>query len=81
MCTKEAEYGRTLHFNAPDSGPLRGNSADSGNVGCEKVVGEGGTGPGGSVGSDGGIRRGGGGGRDRGRSRGIIGEVNHRKNK
>ena len=43
MCTKEAEYGRTVHFNVPDSGPLQGNSADSGDVGHEKVVGEGGT--------------------------------------
>ena len=46
-------------------------------MGREKVVGEVGTGPGGSVGSDGGIRRGGGGGRDRVRSRGISGKVNH----
>ena len=77
MCTKEAEYGRAVHCNVPNYGPLRGNSADSRDVGCEKVVGEGGTGPGGSVGSDGGIRRGGGGGRDGGRSRGISGEINH----
>ena len=35
MCTKEAEYGRTLHFNAPDLGPLQGNSADSGDVSRE----------------------------------------------
>ena len=61
----------------PDSGPLQGNSTDSGDVGREKVVGEGGTGPVGSVGSCGGIRRGGGGGRDRGRSRGSSGKVNN----
>ena len=80
MCTKEAEYGRTLHCNAPDLGPLQGNSADSGDVSREKVVGEGVTGPGGSVGSEGDIRRRGGGGRDGGRNRGISGEVNHGKN-
>ena len=61
MCNKEAEYVRAVHFNAPNSGPLRGNSADSVDVGREKVVGEGYTGPGGSVGSDGGTRGGGGG--------------------
>ena len=58
MCTKETEYGLAVHFNVPDSEPLRGNSADSGDVGREKVVGERGTGPVGSVGSCGGIRRG-----------------------
>ena len=63
MCTMEVEYGRAVHCNAPDSRPMRGNIAYSGDVGHEKVVGEGDTGPGGSVGSDGGIRRGGGGGR------------------
>ena len=47
-----------VHCNAPDSGPMRGNIADSGDVGHEKVVGEGYTGPGGSVGSDRGISRG-----------------------
>ena len=46
-------------------------------MGHEKVVGEGGTGPGGNAGSDCGIRRGGGGGRDGGRSRGSIGKLNH----
>ena len=69
MCTKEAEYVRAVHCNAPDSRPMRENGADSGYVGREKVVGEGGTGPGGSVVSDYGIRRGGWGGIDRGRSR------------
>ena len=77
MCNKEAEYGRAVHCNAPDYGPLRGKIIDSGDVGREKLVGEGGTGPGGSVGSGSGIRRGGGGGRDGGRSRGISGEINH----
>ena len=77
MCTKEAEYGRVVHCNAPDSGPLRENIEDSGDVGREKVVGEGGNGPGGSVGTDGGIRRGGGVRIDRVRSRGISGKVNH----
>ena len=77
MCTKEAEYGRAVNFNAPNSDSLQGNSADSRDVGREKVVGEGGTGPGGSMVSDGGIRRGGSGGRDGGRSRGISGKVNH----
>ena len=77
MCTKETEYGRALHCNAPNYGPLRGNSADSGDVGCEKVVGEGGTGPGGSVGSDSCTRRGGGGVRYRGRIRGSSGKINH----
>ena len=52
-----------VHCNAPDSGPMRGNIADSGDVGHKKMVGEGDTGPGGSVGSDGGTRRGVGGGR------------------
>ena len=60
MCTKEVYYGPVVHCNAPDSGPLRGNGADFGDVGREKVVREGVTGPGGSVGSDDGIRRGGG---------------------
>ena len=61
MCTKEVEYRRAVHCNAPDSGPMRGNIAYYGDVGREKVVGEGRTGPGGSVGSDGGIIREGGG--------------------
>ena len=56
MCTKEEEYGHTVHWKAPNSGPLRGNGADYGDVGREKVVVEGVTGPGGRVGSDGGIR-------------------------
>ena len=77
MCTNEAEYGRVVHCNAPDSGPLRGNGADFGDVVREKVVREGVTGTGGSVGSDGGIRRGGGGGSDGGRSGGSRGKVNH----
>ena len=76
MCNKEEEYSRAVHCNAPDYGPLQGNIEDSGDVGREKVVGEGGIGPGGSVGSDRGTRRGGGGGRDGGRSRGISGKVN-----
>ena len=46
MCTKEAEYGLVVHCNTPDSGPLRGNSAYFGDVGHEKVVREGDTGPG-----------------------------------
>ena len=73
MCTKEAEYGRVLHFNAPNSEPLRGNDSYSRDVGHEKVVGEGGAGPGESVGSDNSIRRGGGG----GRYGGSISKVNH----
>ena len=40
---------------------MRGNIVYYGDVGCEKVVGEGDTGPGGSVGSDRGIIRGDGG--------------------
>ena len=63
MCTKETEYGNRVHCNVPNSGPMRGNIAYYGDVGREKVVGEGGTGPGGSVGTDGGKIRGGGGGR------------------
>ena len=63
MCTKEAKYGRAVHCNAPSSGILGGNSAYYGDVGREKVVGEGGTGPGGSLGTDRGKIRGGGGGR------------------
>ena len=77
MCTKEAEYGRAVHFNELDSRPLQGNGIDSGGVGSEKVVEEGINGPGGSVVSDSGIRGGGGGGRDVGRSRGSSGKVNH----
>ena len=77
MCTKEAKYGRTVHCNAPDSGTLQGNGADSGDMGHEKVVGEVATGPVGSAGSDSGIRRGGGAGKDRGRSRGRSGKLNH----
>ena len=72
MCTKETEYGRAVHFNVPNSEPLRGNSADSGDVGREKVVGEVVTGPVGIVGNDGGIRRGGGGGRDRVEAEGVV---------
>ena len=63
MWTKEAEYVRVIHCNVPDSGPLRENIEDSGDAGREKVVGEGGNGPGGRVGSDSGIIRVGGGGR------------------
>ena len=63
MCTKDEEYGRAVHCKAPDSGPMQGNIAYYGDVGREKVVGEGGTGPGGSVGTDRGKIRGGGGGR------------------
>ena len=48
---------------------MRGHGADFGDVGCEKVVREGVTGPGVSVGSDGYIRRGGGDGRDGGGKR------------
>ena len=77
MCSHEAEYGHTVHCNATDYGPLQGNRAYSGDVGHDKVVGEGGTGTSGSVGSDGGIRRGGGGGIDEGRSRWCSGKVNH----
>ena len=69
-----------VHFNATNYGPLRGNGADYEDVGRENVVGEGGTGPGGSVESDGCIRRIYGGGRDGGRSRGGSGKVNHRIN-
>ena len=39
MCTKEAEYGCSVHCNAPDSETLQGKGADSGDVGREKVVG------------------------------------------
>ena len=46
-------------------------------MGCEKVVREGGNGPGGSVGCDGGIRIVGGGRRDGGRFRGSSSNVNH----
>ena len=27
MCTKEEEYGRTVHWNEPNSGPLQENGA------------------------------------------------------
>ena len=77
MCTKEAQYSRVVHFNAPDYGPLRGNGAYFGDVGREKVVREGVNGPSGSLGSDGSTRSGVGGGRDGGRSGGISGKVNH----
>ena len=49
----------------------------TGYVGSEKLAVEGGTGPGGSVGSNDGIRRGGGYGKDGGRSREGSGKVNH----
>ena len=49
-------------------------------MGLEKVAREVVTGPGGSVGSDGGIRRGGGGGRYGGGSGGSSRKVNHRIN-
>ena len=61
----------------PDYGPLRGNGTAFRDVGRHKVVVEGVNGPGGSVGSDGGIRRGVGGGRYGGRSRGSSRKVNH----
>ena len=77
MCTKETEYVRAVHCNAPNSGPLRVNGADFGDVGLEKVAREGVTGPGGRLGSDGGIRRGVGYGRDGGRSGGSSGKLNH----
>ena len=34
MCTKEAEYGRSVHCNVPNSVPLRGNGADYRYLGC-----------------------------------------------
>ena len=77
MCTKEAEYSWSVNCNEPNSGPLQGNAADSGDVGCEKVVEEGGTGPSGSVGSDGIIIRGGGDRRDGGIREGSSVKVNH----
>ena len=77
MCTKDSKYGRAVYCNAPNSGPLQGNGADSGDMGHEKVVVEGDTGPGGRVGSDDGIRKGYGGGGDRGRSRGSSRKLNH----
>ena len=46
-------------------------------MGLEKVAREGVTGPGGSVGSDGGIKRGGGSGIDGGGSGGSSRKVNH----
>ena len=63
-----------------NSGPLQGNGADYRDVGREKVVGEGGTGPGESVGSDGGNRRGGGGGIDGWISGGSSRKPNHGEN-
>ena len=77
MCNKEAEYGRAVRLYATNYRPLQGNGADSGDVGREKLVVEGGTRPGRSLVSNGGIRRGGGGGRDRERIRGSISKVNH----
>ena len=77
MCTKEAEYVRVVHFNVTNYGPLQGNDADYRDVGREKVVGEGFTGTGESMGSDNSIRRGGGGGIYGGRSRGSSGKINH----
>ena len=61
----------------PDYGPLRGNGTAFRDVGRHKVVVEGVNGPGGSVGSDGGIRSAGRGGRYGWRSRGGIGKLNH----
>ena len=55
LCAKEAEYGRAIHRDATDYGPLRGDGADARDVGGKKVVGTGGPGPGGSKG--GGSRR------------------------
>ena len=60
-----------------NSGPLRGNGVDAGDVGCEKVVGAGGTGPGGSAGGGSGSSSGGGGGRGGGGSRGSSMELKH----
>ena len=80
MCTKEAEYGRDIHSNAPNYVPLRGNGADYRDVGCEKVVGSGGTGTGRIVGSNVGIITGGEGRKDGWRSVLSSGILNHGTN-
>ena len=46
-----------LLCNATDFGPLQGDGADAGDLVCEKVVGEEGTGPGGIAGGGGGRRK------------------------
>ena len=45
ICTEETEYRRAIHCDATNYGPLRRNGADEGYMGCEKVMGLGGTGP------------------------------------
>ena len=42
------EYGRTIHFYKTNYVPLQGDSLYAGDMGHKKIVGEVGTGPGGS---------------------------------
>ena len=39
ICAKGSECGRPIHYDMTDFGHLRGNGADAGDVGREKVVG------------------------------------------
>ena len=43
VCAEEAEYGRAIHCNTIDSGPLKRGGKDAGGVGENKVVVTGGT--------------------------------------
>ena len=36
VCHKETEYGRSIHCDATDSGPLQGDGADAGDVGAKR---------------------------------------------
>ena len=56
LCYEEAEYGRAIHCNAEDYGPMRGDGADDRGVSSYKMVRTLGTETGGIKGG-GGIRR------------------------
>ena len=44
MCPEEAEYGRAIHCNAADSGPMRGDCVDARGVIRQEMMGAGGIG-------------------------------------
>ena len=43
LCIEEEEYGRTVHCDATNYGPLKGSGAEAGDMGRKQVVGTGGT--------------------------------------
>ena len=56
VCSKDVEYGRTIHCDTANSGPMQGDDADARDVGNQKMVGIGG--PGHRRSKDGGIVKG-----------------------